>query len=66
MSIVEQLNKNDKSDALVWTYEKSGTYSSHSFYGVINYRGVTPIYIPAIWNLMVAQKNLIISLASIP
>jgi hypothetical protein len=53
MSIVEQLNLNDETDALVWTYEKSGSYSSHSFYVVLNYRGVTPVYMPAIWNLMV-------------
>jgi hypothetical protein len=36
--------------------EKSGTYSSHSFYAVISYRGVTPMYIPAIWNIRVPQK----------
>jgi hypothetical protein len=49
MAVVEQLNLNEDSDALIWGYEKSGVYySSHSCYAVISYRGVTPIYIPAI------------------
>jgi hypothetical protein len=40
----------------VWVYEKIGTYSSHSFYALISYRGVTPMYILAIWNIRVPPK----------
>jgi hypothetical protein len=50
------VNLNEDSDALIWVYEKSGTYSSHSFYVVISYRGVTPMYIPSIWNIKVPPK----------
>jgi hypothetical protein len=56
MAVVEQLNLNEDSDALIWGYEKSGVYSSHSCYAVISYRGVTPIYIPAIWSIVVPPK----------
>jgi hypothetical protein len=31
-------------------------YSSQSFYAIINYRGITPIYIPAVWNIVVPPK----------
>jgi hypothetical protein len=56
VSIVEQITLNDESDALVWSYEKSGVYSSQSFYTIINFRGVKPIYIPAIWGVQVPSK----------
>jgi hypothetical protein len=55
-AVAEQLNLNEDSYALVWGYEKSGVYSSHSCYAVISYRGVTPIYIPATWNIVVPLK----------
>jgi hypothetical protein len=56
VAVVEQLQLNDDVDALIWGYEKSGIYSSHSCYAIISYRGVTPIYIPAIWNILVPPK----------
>jgi hypothetical protein len=42
MIVVEQVNLNEDSDALVWVYEKTGSYSSRSFYVVMSCRGVTP------------------------
>jgi hypothetical protein len=53
---VEQVNLNDEIDALYWCYEKSGTFSSHFCYAIINFRGVIPMYIPAIWNIRVPPK----------
>jgi hypothetical protein len=44
------------SDALVWCYENSGIYSSRSFYGVINFRGINHVYVPAVWNIIVPPK----------
>jgi hypothetical protein len=56
ISVMEEVNLNDDTNALIWAYEKSGTYSSNSFYAIISYRGATPLYIPAIWNIKVPQK----------
>jgi hypothetical protein len=33
-----------------------GEYSSHSFYAIINYRGLAPIYILAVWSVNVPPK----------
>jgi hypothetical protein len=44
--IVESLALNDESDELVWQFQSSGRYSSHSLYNVINFRGVMHVYIP--------------------
>jgi hypothetical protein len=43
----------DVEDSLVWKLDSSGVYSSHSLYAVLNYHGVTPMFIPAVWKLHV-------------
>jgi hypothetical protein len=56
LSVVENVVSSDESDALVWCYESLGIHSSHSFYAIVNYRGVRPVYVPTIWNVMVPPK----------
>jgi hypothetical protein len=48
VEIVEQVNLRDEPDSVVWVWNRSGAYSSHSFYAIINYRGIKHVYIPAI------------------
>jgi hypothetical protein len=56
-AVVEHVSEGGiESDALIWGCEKTGVYSSHSFYAIINYRGVMTIYIPAIWSVMAPPK----------
>lgn len=43
-------------DAVIWQYEQSGKYSSKSFYAIINFRGVMPVFIPAVWSVEVPPK----------
>jgi hypothetical protein len=57
VAVVEQLNLNEESDALYWCYEKSGVYSSQSFYAVIYFRGITLVHVPAVWNIVVPLKK---------
>jgi hypothetical protein len=56
LSLVENVNFSADSDALVWCYESSGVYSSHSCYAIVNYRGVKPVYVPVVWNVMVPPR----------
>jgi hypothetical protein len=44
---VKNLVLSDESGALVWCYESSGVYSSHSFYAIVNFRGVRPGVCPS-------------------
>jgi hypothetical protein len=62
-AVVEQVCLNDDSDSLVWCYTKYGVYSSQPFHSVISFRGVTPVYLPATWNIVVPLKNSFVSLA---
>jgi hypothetical protein len=53
LTIVEQINLNEDSDSLIWCYNKSGIYSTQSCYNIISYKGVTPLFIPAVWKIYV-------------
>jgi hypothetical protein len=55
-SVVEQVELNEDSDSLVWCYEKTGVYSTQSYYAMISFRGVTPVFLPAIWNIVVPPR----------
>lgn len=54
--IVRGVNYNSDGDALIWVYESKGTYSTQSLYAVINFRGVIPVYTPAVWKVMVPPR----------
>jgi hypothetical protein len=56
MMVVENVVLSEETDALVWCYDSAGVYSSQSMYVVINYRGVTPVYVPAVWKINVPPK----------
>jgi hypothetical protein len=51
LSIASTICLNDKEDEMVWQFHSSGIYSSHSLYKVVNFRGVMPVYMPAVWKL---------------
>jgi hypothetical protein len=54
--VLDEVVLNDADDALSWGYNSSGIYSSQSLYTIVNYRGVTPVYIPAVWNINVPLR----------
>ena len=46
----------DDPDSLVWLFISTGVYSSRSLYGIINFRGVLPVYEPAVWKLNIPPR----------
>jgi hypothetical protein len=40
-SVVEQVVLTEDADSLIWCYEESGIYSSHSCYNIISFRGLS-------------------------
>jgi hypothetical protein len=43
-------------DQLIWQYNSSGVYSSSSLYAIINFKGVTPVYLLAVWKLKIPPR----------
>ena len=46
----------DEEDSLIWQFNSQGIYSSQYLYKVINFRGISPVYVPAVWALKVPPR----------
>jgi hypothetical protein len=44
-SIASTLVLSDEEDEFIWQHTSSGLYSSQSLYSIINFRGITPVYL---------------------
>jgi hypothetical protein len=56
VSIAESLVLTDEEDDYAWQFNSSRIYSSQSLYSVISLRGVTPVFIPAVWKIVVSPR----------
>jgi hypothetical protein len=54
--IAASISFTSDTDALIWHYESKGAYSSSSLYAIINFGGVTPMFIPAVWKLHIPPR----------
>jgi hypothetical protein len=43
-------------DSLIWKFTSNGSYSSQSLYKIINFRGITPVRSPSIWQLKIPPR----------
>jgi hypothetical protein len=48
VEIAKTIIFSNEEDRLIWKYESNGVYSSKSLYATINFRGVQPVYLPAV------------------
>jgi hypothetical protein len=54
--VVTSIVYNTEEDCLIWAYESKGEYSSKSLYAIINFRGVQPMFVPAVWKVIVPPR----------
>lgn len=54
--ITKSINYKPGGDALVWVYNSNGVYSTQSLYTIINFRGVQPVFVPAVWKISVPPR----------
>jgi hypothetical protein len=55
-SIAESLYLNDEENSVIWKFETKGVYSVSSLYAIVNFRGVMPVHIPAVWRVKVQPR----------
>ena len=54
--IIRGVTLSQEIDSLIWQYEIKGKYTSSTMYNVVNFRGITPVYIPAVWKIIVPPR----------
>jgi hypothetical protein len=56
VNIASTLTLSSVEDELIWFFHSSSVYSSQSLYKMINFRGVTLVYISVVWKLFVPRR----------
>jgi hypothetical protein len=56
MSVAESIQFTGDEDAIIWKYECNGVYSVSSLYAIVNFRGITPVHIPTVWQIKVPPR----------
>jgi hypothetical protein len=46
----------NEEDEMVWMFSSNGIYSSQSLYKIINFRGIKPVHVPALWHLKIPPR----------
>ena len=54
--IAESLVLSEEQDMPVWKFESKGVYTASSFYGVVNSRGVIPVFVPALSKIHIPPR----------
>uniref|UniRef100_A0ACD5ZAC0 Uncharacterized protein n=1 Tax=Avena sativa TaxID=4498 RepID=A0ACD5ZAC0_AVESA len=47
----------DNCDSLIWEHTTNEVYSASSLYNIISFRGVVPIFIPSVWELVIPTRG---------
>jgi len=56
LQIASTIEFSDNDDDIIWQYDSKEKYSVHSLYSVVSFRGVTPVYVPAVWKLITPPR----------
>lgn len=56
VGIASSLQLSSEPDAMIWQYEAKGTYSCSTHYAILNFGGIKPVCIPAVWKLHIPPR----------
>jgi hypothetical protein len=56
VQLASTISFSNEEDSLIWQFSSNGVYSSQSFYKVSNFRGILPVYTPAVWELKIPPR----------
>jgi hypothetical protein len=54
--IAQTITFSEEEDQLIWKYEPKGVYSYKSFYAIINFRGIQPVFLSAVWDFKIPPR----------
>lgn len=56
VQLASTITFSDDDDCLIWQFNSNGVYSSQSLYRIINFRGILPVHVPAVWDVKVPPR----------
>ena len=56
VSLINGIVLSEEEDQIVWAYTSSGKYIVQSLYAVVNFRGITPVFVNLVWKLPVPPR----------
>ncbi|KAL6882131.1 hypothetical protein ACP4OV_011603 [Aristida adscensionis] len=56
-TVLSTISLTDQEDAVIWQYHSSSIYSVQSLYKIVTFRGVQPVYTPAVWKNKVPPRK---------
>ena len=58
VQLASTISFTDEKDSLIWQFNSHGVYSSRSLYKVINFRGISPVFVPVVWALKIPPESI--------
>jgi hypothetical protein len=56
VELVGTIQFTDDADEMIWQFNSSEVYSSQSLYKIINFRGIQPVHVSAVWSLKIPPR----------
>jgi hypothetical protein len=56
MNLMSEVTLSEEEDQIIWAYSSSGKYSVQSLYAVVNFRGISPVFVSSIWKLHIPPR----------
>jgi hypothetical protein len=52
VGLMSDINLSEEDDHIIWAYSSSGKYTVQSLYAVVNFRGITLVFVSSVWKLL--------------
>ena len=56
VNLMSEVTLSEEGDQIIWAYSSSGKYSVQSLYAVVNFRGISPVFVSSIWKLPIPPR----------
>jgi hypothetical protein len=56
VGLMSEVNLSEEDDQIVWAYSSAGKFSVQSLYAVVNFRGITPVFVSSVWKLVIPSR----------
>lgn len=64
VAIVEAVSLSEEPNQMIWRLHNSGIYNVQSLYVVVNFRGITPVFVQALWKVNITPRFLLVDLVT--